>query len=109
MTSNGQTGETVHPVDALDYLEWAVLTRVDGPRAVAAVRAEIERLRDGIVSEIEDRVYVWMQARNVLDHWRDGSGLTACDRSGLRSKIDALGYDGHMLAEELNELAERVS
>jgi hypothetical protein len=70
--------------------------------------AEIERLRDVVDHEANEHAYLLMQVIAVLSHWRDDTGPVPRDRSALRKLVTESGYDGYLLAEELDELAERA-
>lgn len=89
-------------------LDGTYRVKADDLMALGAELYRLQRIELTVEQDAHEMARLLMQARAVLDHWRDGSGLTKCDRSELRSKVATLGYDGRMLAEELDELAERV-
>lgn len=76
--------------------------------ALGAELYPLQRIEQAAEQDARQMAGLLMQVGAVLSHWRDDNGLLHCDRSNLRRQVDLLGYDGHMLAEELNELAERV-
>lgn len=91
----------------LAYVADTVELRTPAERLLAA---EVARLRGVVDDGSLDLAHLITQCLAVLGHWCDDDPGAPVHRKRdrLRALVAGAGFDGHQLAAELNEMAERL-